>query len=65
MNEHGRVFAWQEGYSAFSVSESNLERVAQYIREQKEHHKKITFEDEYLSLLRKHKVEFDPKYVFG
>ena len=65
MNEHGRVFAWQEGYSAFSVSESNLERVAQYIRRQKEHHKKMTFEDEYLNLLRKHKVDFDPKYVFG
>jgi len=65
MNECGRAFSWQEGYSAFSVSESNLEKVAQYIRRQKEHHKKMTFEDEYLSLLRKHKVEFDPKYVFG
>jgi REP element-mobilizing transposase RayT len=65
MNEHGRHFAWQEGYSAFSVSSSNLEEVAQYIRKQKEHHQKMTFEDEYLSLLRKHRIEFDPEYVFG
>jgi putative transposase len=65
MNEHGHNFSWQEGYSAFSVSASNLEKVALYVRNQKEHHRKMTFEDEYLELLRKHKIEFDPKYVFG
>ena len=65
MNEHGRKFAWQEGYSAFSANASNLERIALYIRGQKEHHRKMSFEDEYLELLRKHKIEFDPKYVFG
>jgi REP-associated tyrosine transposase len=65
MNEHGRDFSWQEGYGAFSVSASNLEKVAQYIRNQKEHHRKMTFEDEYLTLLRKNRVEFDPHYVFG
>jgi len=65
MNENGRNFSWQEGYGAFSVSESNLEKVAQYIRNQKSHHKRMTFEDEFLGLLKKHKIEFDPKYVFG
>jgi putative transposase len=65
MNEHGRDFAWQEGYGAFSVSASNLEKVALYIRYQKEHHRKMSFEEEYLELLRKHKIEFDPNDVFG
>jgi REP element-mobilizing transposase RayT len=65
MNENGRNFNWQEGYGAFSVSESNLGKVVQYIRNQKIHHKRMTFEDEFLGLLKKHKMDFDPKYVFG
>lgn len=65
MNEHGRGFAWQEGYGAFGVSESNLDSVARYIRNQEEHHAKISFEDEFLALLKKHGIEFDLKYVFG
>ncbi len=65
INEHGRGFAWQEGYGAFNVSASNLDRVAEYIRNQEKHHQKISFEDEFLVLLKKHGIEFDPKYVFG
>ena len=65
MNESARKFAWQEGYGAFSVSASNLAAVAKYIQDQESHHRKISFEDEYLALLRKHGVEFDPRYVFG
>ena len=65
LNERKVKFAWQEGYGAFSVSASNLPVVAQYIRNQQEHHKKINFEDEFLALLKKHGIEFDPKYVFG
>ena len=65
MNKNVRNFNWQEGYGSFGVSESNLGRVAQYIRNQKIHHKRMTFEDEFLALLKKHKIEFDPKYVFG
>ncbi len=65
MNEHGRNFAWQEGFSAFAVSASNLQVVANYIRNQPLHHKKMSFEDELLALLRKHKIDFDPKCVFG
>jgi putative transposase len=65
MNEHGCDFAWQEGYGAFSVSESSLESVAQYIRNQKEHHRTMTYEDEFLALLRKNRMEFNPQYIFG
>jgi putative transposase len=64
MNEHRKSFAWQEGYGAFSVSASNLTTVVRYIHNQEEHHRKMTFEDEYLGLLTKHGVEFDPKFVF-
>jgi putative transposase len=65
MNTHTPLFAWQEGYAAFSVSASNLNRVSQYIQNQEAHHRKITFENEFLALLRKHRVSFDPKFVFG
>jgi putative transposase len=65
MNERGIKFAWQEGYGAFSVSASNLTAVSRYIRDQKKHHRKFSFEDEFLTLLRKHKVDFDPESVFG
>jgi putative transposase len=65
MNERGIKFAWQEGYGAFSVSASNLAAVSRYIRDQKRHHQKFSFEDEFLTLLRKHKVEYDPEAVFG
>jgi hypothetical protein len=52
-------------FSAFAVSASNLQVVANYIRNQPLHHKKMSFEDELLALLRKHRIDFDPKYVFG
>jgi len=65
MNEHGVRFAWQEGYGAFSVSSSNLAAVERYIQNQPAHHRKVTFEEEFLALLRKHRIEFDLKYVFG
>jgi len=57
-------FAWQSGYSAFSVSESNVEKVRTYIAGQEEHHKRVTFQDAYRSFLRKHGVEFDERYVW-
>jgi putative transposase len=50
------VFAWQEGYGAFSVSVSMLETVNTYIRSQKEHHKKMPFDQEYITLLKKHGI---------
>jgi putative transposase len=66
LNEtHVRGFAWQEGCAAFSVSASNVEAVIHYIDNQREHHKKQTFEEEFVALLKKHGVDYDPKYAFG
>jgi putative transposase len=56
-------FAWQAGYAAFSVSESKEATVRSYIEKQEAHHRQATFEDELLTLLRRHKIEFDPVYV--
>ena len=58
------AFAWQEGYSVFSVSKSQEEAVKKYIAGQAEHHKKEDFKSELLRILRAHGVEFDEKYVF-
>jgi REP element-mobilizing transposase RayT len=57
--------AWQKGYAAFSVSASNIPAVVRYIRNQESHHRKMNFETEFLALLKKHNVQFDPKFVFG
>lgn len=59
-----RAFAWQEGYSAFSVSKSQEDAVKRYIATQEEHHKKESFKSELLRLLRAHGIEFDERYVF-
>jgi putative transposase len=64
-NEQGNKFAWQQGYAAFSVSSSLVPAVVRYIQTQESHHKKMTFDAELLALLKKHGVEFDPKFVFG
>jgi putative transposase len=65
LGEHGFDFAWQDGYGAFSVSASNRDAVRHYIEHQREHHAAHSFEDEFVSLLRKCKVAYDPKFVFG
>jgi putative transposase len=64
-NEQGHSFAWQEGYAAFSVSASLVPVVVRYIRNQEAHHRKLTFDAEFLALLKKHGVEFDPKLALG
>jgi putative transposase len=64
MAEHGMGFSWQEGYGAFSVSASKLGVVEKYIANQAQHHRKMTFENEFIGLLKKHRIPFDPKYVF-
>ncbi len=58
-------FAWQGGYGAFSVSESKREQVIAYIAGQAEHHRNYSFEQEYLSLLRKSGITFDPALALG
>lgn len=59
-----KKFEWQEGYGAFSVSASQAGRTIAYINNQKAHHRKRTFEEEFLELLDKHGAEFDRRYVF-
>ena len=66
MSDSGaKNFKWQEGYAAFSVSASNLKTVGHYIETQEEHHAKHSFEDEFRSLLIKHGIKFDGRFVFG
>lgn len=61
-----RSFSWQDGFSAFSVSKSIVPKVVEYIKNQREHHKGKTFEDEYLDLLKLHEIDIvDEKYIFG
>ena len=57
-------FGWQKGYGAFTVSHSQIEIVRPYIRNQREHHRTKTFEEEFIELLRRHEIEFDRKYLF-
>jgi len=57
-------FAWQEGYGAFSVGASQLDKTIAYINEQKDHHRKRTFEEEFIEFLDKHRVEYDGRYIF-
>lgn len=52
-------FAWQRGYGAFTVSESNLESVKAYIANQEEHHRRMTFQEEFQALLDKHRVQYN------
>lgn len=57
-------FQWQEGYGAFSYSRSQVDNVVRYILNQKEHHKKYSFENEYLKLLNDFQVNYDINYIF-
>ena len=58
------LFNWQDGYGIFSVSKSAVPEVIRYIKNQREHHKSQTFEEEYISLLKLHGIEYDKRYVF-
>jgi len=57
-------FSWQNGYAAFSVSESTFDTVTHYVSDQETHHKKITFQDEYRLFLKRHNISFDERYVW-
>ena len=59
-----RQFSWQAGYAAFSVSQSSVEAVTQYISDQEGHHRKMTFQEEFLALLKKHRIEYDERYLW-
>jgi putative transposase len=58
------AFAWQVGYGAFSVSKSEEKRVITYVRNQESHHKKRTFKEEFLTLLERHEIEYDARYIW-
>lgn len=57
-------FGWQTGYGVFSVSESNVAAVSEYIAGQQEHHKKHSFQEEFVAFLKKNHVEYDERYIW-
>ena len=60
-----RNFGWQDGYGAFTASKSNLPAIVLYIETQREHHRKRTFQEEYLEFLRQHGIQYDERYLWG
>ncbi len=58
-------FGWQDGYAAFTVSKSNIPGVIKYIQNQREHHRKRTFQDEYVEFLQANGIEYDKRYLWG
>jgi REP element-mobilizing transposase RayT len=63
-SETKRSFEWQKGYGAFTVSYSRIPKIRGYIQKQEEHHKTVTFQDEYTDFLKRHNIEFRPEYLF-
>ena len=63
-NERLAKFAWQAGYGTFSVSASNVEKVRTYIAGQEEHHRRVSFQEEYREFLRRYGIEWDERYVW-
>jgi len=67
INQKGFVngkFEWQEGYGAFSYSKSHVKSVIDYIEKQEEHHKRISFREEYIDFLKKFEIDYDERYIF-
>ena len=60
-----KTFAWQEGYGSFSIGQSQVEPVQQYIARQKERHKKETFEEGLVTLLKRYQVPYDERYIWS
>jgi putative transposase len=58
-------FEWQEGYGAFSIGRSQLDATLAYISGQREHHRRRDFQAEFVAILKKHRIEHDPRYVWG
>ena len=67
INQKGFVngkFEWQEGYGAFSYSKSHVKSVIDYIEKQEEHHKRISFREEYIDFFKKFEIDYDERYIF-
>jgi putative transposase len=56
-------FSWQRGYGAFTVSQSNVEEVRRYIARQKEHHRRVSFPDEFMQFLKANEIEYNQRYL--
>ena len=65
IDNYYKTFAWQGGYGGFSVSPSLHDRTKRYIENQKKHHKKVTFQEEYLMFLNEYGIEYDEKYLWN
>ena len=59
-----RNFSWQEGYGAFSIGISQVATTNRYIAGQEEHHRKVSFQEEFLAFLKKHEIEYDERYIW-
>ncbi len=59
-----KAFSWQSGYGIFSIGFSQIQSVPDYITNQEEHHRKVSFQDEFRSLLKRYEIEFDERYVW-
>ena len=59
-----RLFAWQTKYGAFSVSVSQVDKIVAYIENQEKHHRKMTFQEEFIALLKKHRITYDERYLW-
>ena len=64
LSEIDARFEWQKGYGAFTVSHSQIDSVRRYLQHQREHHRTLSFEEEYTKILQRHEIEFDRKYLF-
>jgi putative transposase len=63
---HNRAdFAWQDGYGAFTVSQSKLDNVTQYVTQQAKHHRRMTFQQEFIAFLNRHEIPYDDRYIWG
>ena len=60
----GRSFAWQTGYGAFTVSHSNTPAIVKYIHAQEEHHRRVTFQEEFIAFLKKNVIQYDERYIW-
>ena len=58
-------FGWQEGYGAFTISESQLPGVIRYVNEQENHHRTLSFKDEFVLFLKRHRIEYDDRYIWS
>ena len=59
-----KLFSWQEGYGAFSIGVSQIDRTIAYIQSQAEHHRRLTYQEEFMRILKKHGIQYDERYVW-